>query len=113
MPLIADADGVRAEIKANVGAVESEVEAKTVAPVATVSGRLIPTAQFVPLRLGSFDESDGFTKNGMLYVDDGVRGYRLGLDTLKKMNTKIAYADDLANVDMTKLVKGDYICLQK
>ena len=39
MPLIADADGVRAEIKANVGTVESEVEAKATAPVATVSGR--------------------------------------------------------------------------
>ena len=51
--------------------------------------------------------------DSVLYVDDGKKGYRLGLDTLKKMNTKIAYADDLANVDMTKLVKGDYICLQK
>ena len=113
MPLTADIDGVRAKITASVSSVEATVEAQANSVKAGVSGRLIPTAQFVPLRLGGFRESDGFTKNGLLYVDDGKNSYRLGLDTLKKMNTKIAYTDDLANVDMTKLVKGDYICLQK
>lgn len=113
MPLTADTDGVRANISASVGAAEATVGAQVNSVKAGVSGRLIPTAQFVPLRLGGFDESDGFTKSGLLYVDDGKKSYRLGLDTLKKMNTKIAYTDDLTSVDMTKLVKGDYICLQK
>ena len=113
MPLTADIDGVRAKITASVSSVEASVEAQANSVKAGVSGRLIPTAQFVPLRLGDFRESDGFTKNGLLYVDDGKNSYRLGLDTLKKMNTKISYTDDLASVDMTKLVKGDYICLQK
>ena len=113
MPLTTDIDGVRAKITASVSSVEASVEAQANSVKAGVSGRLIPTVQFVPLRLGDFRESDGFTKNGLLYVDDGKNSYRLGLDTLKKMNTKIAYADDLASVDITKLVKGDYICLQK
>lgn len=42
----------------------------------------------------------------MLYVDDGKKGYRLGLDTLKKMNTKIAYADDLADNFVSDDVEG-------
>lgn len=113
MPLTADVDGVRAKITANVSSVEATVEAQANSVKAGVSGRLIPTAQFVPLRLGGFDECDGFLRGGMLYVDDGKKGYRLGLDKVKAMNTKIEYTDDLASVDMTKLVKGDYICLKK
>lgn len=113
MPLTADTDGVRANISASVGAAEATVGAQVNAVKAGVSGRLIPSAQFVPLRLDGFYASDGFTPNGRLYVDDGKKGYQLGLDTLKKMNTKIEYTDDLDSVDMTKLVKGDYICLQK
>lgn len=113
MPLTADIDGVRAKITASVSSVEATVEAQANSVKAGVSGRLIPTAQFVPLRLDGFSASDGFTPNGRLYVDDGKKGYQLGLDVLKRMNTKIVYTDDLASIDMTKLVKGDYICLQK
>lgn len=113
MPLIANTDGVKAKIKAAVGQVDANVKADVQTVRAGVTGRLIPTAQFVPLRLGIFDESDGFTNGGMLYVDDGKNSYRLGLDKVKTMNTKIEHTDDLANVDMTKLVDGDYICLQK
>lgn len=113
MPLTADIDGVRAKITANVSSVEATVEAQANSVKAGVSGRLIPTAQFVPLRLDGFSASDGFTPNGRLYVDDGKKGYQLGLDTLKRMNTKIVYTDDLATVDVTKLVENDYIYVKK
>lgn len=113
MPLTADIDGVRAKITANVPSVEATVEAQANSVKAGVSGRLIPTAQFVPLRLDGFSASDGFTPNGRLYVDDGKKGYQLGLDTLKRMNTKIVYTDDLDTVDVTKLVENDYIYVKK
>lgn len=113
MPLTADIDGVRAKITANVSSVEATVEAQANSVKAGVSGRLIPTAQFVPLRLDGFSASDGFTPNGRLYVDDGKKGYQLGLDVLKRMNTKIIYTDDLATVDVTKLVENDYIYVKK
>lgn len=113
MPLTADTDGVRANISASVGAAEATVGAQVNAVKAGVSGRLIPSAQFVPLRLDGFSASDGFTPNGRLYVDDGKKGYQLGLDTLKRMNTKIVYTDDLDTVDVTKLVENDYIYVKK
>ena len=50
MPLTADIDGVRAKITASVSSVEATVEAQANSVKAGVSGRLIPTAQFVPLR---------------------------------------------------------------
>ena len=107
MPLIADADGVRAEIKANVCAVESEVEAKTVAPVATVSG-----TQFVPLRLNTFPTTSGFRQNGWVYVDDGVRGYRMSLEEIKNLNTKTILADELSGVNFDKVTRGDFIYIK-
>ena len=113
MPLTTDIDGVRAKIKASVSSVEAEVEAQANSVKAGVSGRLIPTVQFVPLRLGDLRESDGFTKNGLLYVDDGKNSYRLGLDTLKKMNTKIVCADELSAVNFDKLVTGDFIYIKQ
>ena len=113
MPLIADADGVRAEIKANVGAVESEVEAKTTAPVATVSGRLMAGTQFVPLPLNAFPTTSGFKQNGWVYVDGGSKGFRMSLLDLKDLNTKIVCADELSAVNFDKLVTGDFIYIKQ
>lgn len=113
MPLIANTDGVKAKISASVGQVDANVKADVQAVKAGVTGRLLPTMKFVPLRLDGFSESDGFTVNGRLYVDDGKKGYQLGLDTVKRMNTKIVYSDDLNKVDMSKLVEDDYIYLKK
>ena len=112
MPLIADADGVRAKIKANVGTVESEVEAKTTAPVATVSGRLVAGTQFVPLRLSTFPTTSGFRQNGWVYVDDGVRGYKMSLEEIKNLNTKTIIADELSGVNFDKVTRGDFIYIK-
>lgn len=113
MPLIANTDGVKAKIKATVGQVDANIKADVQTVKAGVTGRLLPTSTYVPLRLDGFPASDGFTANGRLYVDDGKNGYQLGLDTLKQMNTKIVYSEDLNTVDMSKLVKDDYIYLKK
>lgn len=112
MPLIADADGVRAEIKANVGAVESEVEAKTVAPVATVSGRLMAGTQFVPLRLNAFPTTSGFKQDGWVYVDGGSKGFRMSLEEIKNLNTKTILADELSGVNFDKVTRGDFIYIK-
>lgn len=109
MSLTAQTEGVKAKITARVGAVEAEVKAEAKTVSASVSGRLIPTSQYVPLRLGSFEEADGFLRGGMTYVDDGKKGYRLSLQSIKEMNTKIVAVDDVGDADYGKLTVGDYV----
>lgn len=109
MSLTAQTDGVKAKITARIGFVEANVKAEAKTVFASVSGRLVPTSQYVPLRLGSFEETDGFVNNGMVYVDNGSKGFRLSLENIKDMNTKIVAVDDTNDVDYSKLTVGDYV----
>lgn len=113
MPLIAETDGVKAKITASVGSVEASVNAEAKSVKAGVSGRLVPTSQYVPLRLGNFAETDGFLRGGMTYVDDGKKSFRLSLKSIKDMNTKIVTVDKIGDADFGKLTVGDYIYIKK
>lgn len=109
MSLTADTDGVKASVTARIGSVEAEVGAKLDGVKAGVTGRLTPTMQFVPLRLGGFQQTDGFLAGGMTYVDDGENSYKLPLSEIKRMNTKIVIAETSDSVDKSKLEVGDFI----
>lgn len=109
MSLTAQTEGVKAKITARVGAVEANIKAEAKTVSVGISGRLIPTSQYVPLRLGSFEETDGFLRGGATYVDDGKKGYRLSLESIKEMNTKIVAVDNASDADYSKLTVGDYV----
>ena len=54
--------------------------------------------------------------NARLYLDVKLsngknESTRIGLDEIKKMNTKIITSDNLAEVDINKLTDGDYVYL--
>lgn len=113
MSLTAQTEGVKAKITARVGEVEANVKAEAKTVSAGISGRLIPTSQYVPLRLSNFNETNGFLRGGMVYVDDGKKSYRLSLESIKDMNTKIVAVDNLEEVDYSKLTVGDYVYSKK
>lgn len=109
MSLTAQADGVKAKITASIGAVDAEVNATAQSVSASVSGRLVPTSQYVPLRLGAFEETNGFLRGGSVYVDNGTKSFRLSLESIKEMNTKIVAVDSVGDADYSTLSVDDYV----
>lgn len=67
----------------------------------------------VPLRLAPFDEMKQPTSmlrdKASIYVDDGSKGYRMSLEEVKQMNTKILSVDNFEDADFSQLSVGDYI----
>lgn len=71
----------------------------------------------VPQRLNLFPKTEkvnsAFRLRSNVYVDDGENGYKMSLADIKDMNTKIIAVSTASEVDTTKLVAGDYICIKK
>ena len=72
-----------------------------------------PAFNCVPLRLSSMPETTGFRQGGQIYVDNGNSGFRMSMEAVKDLNTKIVTADTVDDVDMSKLAVGDYIYTNK
>ena len=47
-----------------------------------------------------------------MYVDDGVRGYKMSLEEIKNLNTKTILADELSGVNFDKVTRGDFIYIK-
>lgn len=71
----------------------------------------------VPQRLNLFpkvEKVDSAVRlRSNVYVDDGKNGHKMSLADIKDMNTKIIAVSTASEVDTTKLVAGDYICMKK
>ena len=71
----------------------------------------------VPQRLNLFpkvEKVDSAVRlRSNIYVDDGKNGHKMSLADIKDMNTKIIAVSTASEVDTTKLVAGDYICIKK
>ena len=67
----------------------------------------------VPLRLAPFGElkepTSVIRKAASVYVDDGENSYKMSLDDIKAMGTKIVSVDNVEDADFDKLSIGDYI----
>lgn len=62
----------------------------------------------VPQRLSTFPTITGF-RQGSVYVDSNKQGFRMSLQSIKDMNTKILNCDTIDNADFSTLNVGDYI----
>ena len=110
MPLIdTHTEGVRAKISAVTTPVEAEVNSTVNGVKSGVSARLIPTTQYVPLRIGRYEDFPSNRIDGSLYVDDGANSYKISLQRIKDMNTKILCVDNVEEADFNKLSVGDFI----
>lgn len=71
----------------------------------------------VPQRLNLFPKVEkvdsAVRMRSNVYVDDGENGRKMSLADIKDMNTKIIAVSNASEVDTTKLVAGDYICIKK
>ena len=67
----------------------------------------------VPLRLAPFGElkepTSVLRKAASVYVDDGENSYKMSLEDIKAMGTKIVSVDNVEDADFDKLSIGDYI----
>ena len=68
---------------------------------------------YVPQRLSPFKETSGFRQQAYIYADDGKQGFRMSMESVKDLNTKIVCADSLETVDGEKITKDDYIYVKK
>lgn len=71
----------------------------------------------VPLRLapfGELKEPTSILRNAAsVYVDDGENSYKMSLEDVKAMSTKIVSVDSVEDADFDKLSIGDYIYSKK
>lgn len=75
--------------------------------------RLAQLDNYVPQRLSIFKETSGFRQQAYIYADDGKQGFRMSMESVKDLNTKIVCADSLETVDGEKITKDDYIYVKK
>lgn len=70
---------------------------------------------FVPKQLAGYrqitaaDNTPTFRTNAYTYVNNGVNGYRMSLQAIKELNTKIMSVDSISDADFNKLSVGDFI----
>lgn len=70
---------------------------------------------FVPKQLAGYrqitaaDNTPTFRTNAYTYVNNGVNGYRMSLQAIKELNTKIMSVDSINDADFNKLSVGDFI----
>lgn len=70
---------------------------------------------FVPKQLAGYrqitaaDNTPTFRTNAYTYVNNGVNGYRMSLQAIKELNTKIMSVDRISDADFNKLSVGDFI----
>lgn len=70
---------------------------------------------FVPKQLSGYrqitaaDNTPTFRTNAYTYVNNGVNGYRMSLQAIKELNTKIMSVDSISDADFNKLSVGDFI----
>lgn len=70
---------------------------------------------FVPKQLAGYrqitaaDNTPTFRTNAYTYVNNGVNGYRMSLQAIKELNTKIMSVDRIGDADFNKLSVGDFI----
>lgn len=70
---------------------------------------------FVPKQLAGYrqitaaDNMPTFRTNAYTYVNNGVNGYRMSLQAIKELNTKIMSVDSISDADFNKLSVGDFI----
>ena len=84
MSLGFDVDGVEATIKANVNSTTAEVVGDIKKVKAEIEGKTIPPVSgLVPRDLSKFNEIEEIDQEGYLYVDDGLNGRRISLNTIR------------------------------
>ena len=70
---------------------------------------------FVPKQLAGYrqiteaDNTPTFRTNAYTYINNGVNGYRMSLQAIKNLNTKIMSVDSISDADFNKLSVGDFI----
>ena len=70
---------------------------------------------FVPKQLAGYrqiteaDNTPTFRTNAYAYINNGVNGYRMSLQAIKNLNTKIMSVDSISDADFNKLSVGDFI----
>lgn len=70
---------------------------------------------FVPKQLAGYrqiteaDNTPTFRTNAYAYINNGVNGYRMSLQAIKNLNTKIMSVDSINDADFNKLSVGDFI----
>ena len=70
---------------------------------------------FVPKQLAGYrqitaaDNTPTFRTNAYTYVNNGVNEYRMSLQAIKELNTKIMSVDSISDADFNKLSVGDFI----
>lgn len=73
------------------------------------------TQNFVSKQLAGYrqitaaDNTPTFRTNAYTYVNNGVNGYRMSLQAIKELNTKIMSVDSINDADFNKLSVGDFI----
>ena len=73
----------------------------------------------VPLELGTFtriapaDNTKSFREQAFIYVNKGNAGFRMSLQDIKNLNTKIVSANRVSDVDISELSADDYIFSEK
>lgn len=70
-------------------------------------------APFRVQALGDLPQVRGFRDNSFVFVNKGDDGFRMSLQEIKDMNTKIVDCNSLDEVDFDKLSVGDYIYVKK
>lgn len=73
--------------------------------------------RLVPIDLSSFEAvsepTKSFRQQTDIFVSHKGNGFRMALQAVKNMNTKIIISDSFANVDFDKLDKGDFIYITR
>lgn len=69
--------------------------------------------KYVPTRLTPFENvlvpTKGFRQAASVYVDNGVKGFRMSLQSIKNLNTKIVNVNSLNDVNLDTVDVDDYI----
>lgn len=68
---------------------------------------------YVPTRLTPFENvsvpTKGFRQAASVYVDNGSKGFRMSLQSIKNLNTKIVNVNSLSDVNLDTVDVDDYI----
>lgn len=108
----ASVDTTLQSLRANISA-----NAKDISPIidVKVDDVSIVTDRVANFRIASLDPIEDssitseFRANASTIVSDGTNSFRVSLQQIKKMNTKIVSEDSAADADFDKLNKGDFI----
>lgn len=73
----------------------------------------VDVSKLVPVDLTPFravsEPSKGFRTSSNIFINNGTNGFRMTLQDVKNLNTKILDVDKIENVDFDKLDVGDYV----